>query len=841
VTHRTIAMGCPLFMTCPAPVPPARPIEFPSVPAHFEATAQTCPDRVALRTPTGDVTYAQLLATARQWARPLPARTAALVDAPMVAPTVAAIFGLFTAGTTVVTVDPATPPNRVDTIAAILADHDHHVVRIDPCRDGPAPVTTAAPALGPDDVTSIQFTSGSTGTPKAVRHTHGLWLADAQLLGARFGLADGARVALCMPISFAGGLNVLIGSLLGGAEVIGIDPREHTGPEALRRISSSGAEIITCTPAFIDVLHTAARGTTLARVRRIVVTGEAAHVRHIKLARELAPRAVFTNWAGSTETLAIASHDIAPTAPLPAGVVPVGVPAPHKSIVVDEDGAVTITSRHLGGGYLDPRAATASFVKNPDATTTYAGGDVGRWDADGDLVLSGRADSTVKIRGYLVEPAEIETTLLSYPDVREAVVKPDPERAGLIAYLAPSTTTRTPSVAELRTRLHRDLPPWMVPAHLVVLPALPRGDRGKIDRAALPQPTRPAYAAPRTHHESLVSRVWAEVLHVDRVGRTDSFYALGGDSMSVVQMIVALREAHAIVVAPTDLAAAPTVAEFAARITATGRPVSGLQPTTVALRPLSANTSPAPLFCFTGAGASALCFAPLAQRVGPGQAVYAFEPKGLQRHEIPDLSVRRAARRHLRDVRRVQPDGPYTLIGHSLGAHIALEVAHLLEAEGADVELVVMLDPWLSPKVAKDARAELPDATVTLGNADAAGGFALWWDRQKRVPLAGLLVGRYARRTLAVEEVGMMTGYAHRPTPWHGRAHLLLSHLNRDDHRLWRRILPGDLSLDVVDCDHHSIVREPHVGAVADVVAAARERPSAQPMCSGSTWTRTGS
>jgi len=334
--------------------------------------------------------------------------------------------------------------------------------------------------------------------------------------------------------------------------------------------------------------------------------------------------------------------------------------------------------------------------------------------------------------------------------------------------------------------------------------------------------------------------VWAQVLHVESVGRADSFYALGGDSMSVVQMIVALREAHAIVVAPTDLAAAPTVAEFAARIAA-ARPVSALHHTTVALRPVSAATSGAPLFCFTGAGASALCFAPLAERVGPGHAVYAFEPKGLQQHEIPDLSVRRAARRHLRDVRQIQPDGRYTLIGHSLGAHIALEVAHLLEAEGAEVELVVMLDPWLSPKVAKDARAELPDATVTLQQPDAAGGFALWWDRQKRVPLAGLLVGGYARRTLAVEEVGMITGYAHRPTPWHGRAHLLLSHLNRDDHRLWRRILPGELSLDVVDCDHHSIVREPHVGAVADVVVAAREQPSAQPMCSGSTWTRTGS
>ncbi|AQA06816.1 hypothetical protein BVC93_28665 [Mycobacterium sp. MS1601] len=826
------------------PVPPERPIEFASVSAHFESTARARRDQTALRTPAGDISYGQLLAAAQGWALPTPGRTAAMVDAPLDPATVAAILGLFAAGTTVVTVDPATPQNRVDTIAAILDANNYDVVRVDPRRDNPVGLPGPV-AVGLDDVTSIQFTSGSTGTPKAVLHTHGLWLADAQLLGDRFGLADGRTVALCMPISFAGGLNVLIGSLLGGAEIIGIDPREHTGPEAFSRIAESGVEIITCTPAFIDVLHACARGATLPRVRRIVVTGEAAHARHIRLARELAPAAVFTNWAGSTETLAIASHDIAPGAPLPTGVIPVGIPAPHKDVTVDEHGAVTITSRHLGAGYLDPEAATASFVVNPDATTTYSGGDVGRWDADGNLVLSGRADSTVKIRGYLVEPTEVEVTLLSYDDIREAVVVSDRassergQSTALVAYIAPTTTARTPSIAEVRTRLHRDLPPWMVPAHIVVLPALPRGDRGKIDRAALPTPSRPIFAAPRNHHESLVSRLWGEVLHVDAVGRADSFYALGGDSMSAVQMALALRESHGIDVQPTDLAGAPTVAEFAARIAEAGgaRPVSDrtqLSPTTVALRPVSAATSPAPLFCFTGAGASALCFAPLAERVGPHTAVYAFEPKGLQKHEIPDLSVRRAALRHLRDVRRIQHDGPYTLVGHSLGSHIALEVAHLLEAQGAVVELVVMLDPWLSPKVARDARSELPDVTVTLEQAEAAGGFELWWDRQKRIPLAGLVVGGYARRTMAVEEVGMMTGYAHRPTPWNGRAHLLLSHLNRDDHRLWPRILTGDLTIDVVDCDHHSIVREPHVGAVADVVLAARHSAEESVRCARS-------
>ncbi|MGB3482662.1 MAG: alpha/beta fold hydrolase [Mycobacterium sp.] len=823
------------------PVPPERSIEYRCVPEHFTATALAHPDRTALRIASDAITYGDLLtAMQRRTITPRPgdaAPTAALVTAPLDIATVAAILGLFASGTTLVTLDPGTPPNRAAAMTSILEDHGYQVTRFDVTRFDPDADPTEGAAGGPagsdddgpdlDDVTSIQFTSGSTGTPKAVRHTHGLWLADAQLLNDRFGLADGRKVALCMPISFAGGLNVLIGSLLGGAEIIGIDPREHTGPEAIARINATGAEIITCTPNFIDALHTAARGSTLPGVTRIVATGEAMHARHVRLARELAPHAVITNWAGSTETLAIASHDIHPDAPLPQGIIPVGIPAPHKKIDVRDDGTVTITSRHLGGGYLDPAAATARFTTNPDATTTYAGGDVGRWDPEGNLVLSGRADSTVKIRGYLVEPAEIEVTLLSYDDIREAAVVADRGfPATLTAYVAPTTTSRTPAVADLRHRLHRDLPPWMVPTHIVTLAALPRGDRGKIDRSALPRTTRPHYDQPRGPHEKLVSRVWSDVLRIESIGRSDSFYALGGDSMSVAQVLVALRESHGIVVSPSDVAGAPTVAELAARI-AGAEDTSAtrtLNSTTVALRAISPATRGTPLLCFTGAGASALSFAPLAQRVGSQTAVYAFEPKGLHQRSFPDLSIRGAARRHLVDVRRIQPEGPYTLIGHSLGGHIALEVARLLEADGAEVELVVMLDAWLSPKVAGQARRDLPDVAVTL-DLEVTNNLGTWWARQKQLPLAGILSRHYHRRTLGIEELGMMMGYRHCPSPWTGRALLVQSHLNRDDPRLWPRILGGDLEVRTVDCDHHSIVREPHVGAIADLIRDARRTP----------------
>ena len=441
-------------------------------------------------------------------------------------------------------------------------------------------------------------------------------------------------------------------------------------------------------------------------------------------------------------------------------------------------------------------------------------------------MLSGRADNTVKIRGYLVEPAEIEATLASYDDIREVAVIADCDGTPtLTAYVAPSTTERTPSVAELRTRLHRDLPPWMVPANVEILSSLPRGDRGKVDRMALPKPSRVPFEPPCGEYESKTAKLWAEVLCVERIGRNDSFYALGGDSLSVAQMLVALRDSHGITVKPVDVASAPTVTTFAQVLARQDSPRATarrrLQSTTTPLRPLSADTTNTPLFCFTGAGASALCFVPLAEHVGDNTAVYAFEPSGLSGWAVPDWSIQRAAQRHWADLRRIQPHGPYTLVGHSLGAHIALEIARALTADGETVEMVVMLDPWLSPRVAWDARDELPDATVTL-LTDDANGWGTWWERQETVPLAGLFSDDYNRRTRAIEEVGMITAFRHRPAPWDGRVLMIRSHLNTDDPRLWQRILPGEIESHVLDCDHHSMVRAPHIGVVADLIRATR-------------------
>lgn len=854
------------------PADPAdRKPEFDSVTAQFAAIAATQPGRAAVRTATDAISYGELRTLAARWGHDLRTRPGTtpkqvtLVSAAISPATVAAVLGVFSSDTVLAAVDPGLPAARVRTIVDILDEHgwaattlltdDAESELVAEVGDGRRvrDIRSGAPHVRPvaaqdlpigkpgiDDVTSIQFTSGSSGAPKAVRHGNGMWLCDAQLMADRFGIGPGRRVALCMPISFGAGLNVLIGSLLGGAEVIAVDPRTETPRTAFERIGDTGAQLIVATPAFLDALCTAAHRDQLPGLERIVTTGEAANSRHVQRARMLAPQAVFTNWVGSSEASAIATFDIAPGATIPESTIPAGIPAPHKRIDIGADGALSITSRYLAHGYLDPGMADSRFTENADGTRTFSGGDIGRWDDAGNLVLVGRADAAVKISGYLVEPAEVEAVLLRYPDVREAVVVASPELAAgeddspvLTAYLAPAHDVRAPAVADLRARLHRDLPGWMVPRNLVILSALPRTERGKVDRRALPVPTRAAGAPPRGKLETAVAEIWTEVLQLADIGRTESFYALGGDSLTGTQMLSRISDVHGVRLSHADLASAPTVAQFAGAIAARTSPGAPshrdqLAATTVPIRPFADDPTPGTdrgpaLFCFTGAGASALTFVPLADRVDPEMPVYAFIPNGLENRGFPDWTIARAAKRYLHDLRRLQPHGPYVLVGHSLGCYVGLEVARRLENAGETVELVVLLDPFLSPRAVRDARREVPDATVTLD--DARLPRAELWRRRLLIPLAGIVQRRGQQQAQALEEVGVRVGLMHRPQPWPGRALLVLSSLNHDDRRLWPYLLPGELTVETLDCDHHSIVREPYVSAVVDLIAANRMSP----------------
>ncbi|MEJ2864282.1 non-ribosomal peptide synthetase [Actinomycetospora flava] len=517
-----------------------------------------------------------------------------------------AILGVLGTGRPVVVADPLLPVERLALVLeradaiALVADEERREAAdaiLAAGRSRPEllalDTVVAAPPAPPRPPSPgrrcVVFTSGSTGTPKAVTYDDGWLVNEAWGAALDLDLGPGDRTALVLPSAFAAGLTVLFMGLLNGATLCIADPRLSGVRELPDFLARTGTTTLHTTPSLLrSLLGVLPPEGGLEGLRLATTCGEAVHGRDVAaLRRHLRADAVYTSWSGSSETGHLAFHRIDPADPVPDGVVPVGRPAANKLVrLLDEHGddvphgeigEVTVTSAYLAEGYLgDPDTTAARFVPLPDGRVRYLMGDRGRRDADGTLHLLGRQDSALKIRGYLVEPAEVEAVLLTDPDVAEAVVVghavADGTEARLVAYVAPKSTEKALSTTALRRALRDRLPEWMVPSALVVLESLPRNERGKLDRAALPAPPPPTVGEPaRSAWEAVVANIWSAVVGVDEVGRDSDFTEIGGDSLDVEQMLVMVSERLGVRLRTGDLADAPTLREFAARAAELGR------------------------------------------------------------------------------------------------------------------------------------------------------------------------------------------------------------------------------------------------------------------------------
>ncbi|MGC5568955.1 condensation domain-containing protein, partial [Streptomyces sp. FR-108] len=243
-------------------------------------------------------------------------------------------------------------------------------------------------------------------------------------------------------------------------------------------------------------------------------------------------------------------------------------------------GELYIAGPQVARGYrAQPTLTAERFLPDPftaDGTRMYRSGDRARWRADGTLDFIGRADDQVKVRGFRIEPGEIEAVLTAHPQIRTAVVKAfgDSEDRKLVAYLVPEEATQgIPAVNDLREHVQRSLPAFMVPAVFTELAALPLTPNGKLDRAALPEPdgVRPElddFVPPATATEELLAGIWQHLLGVDRVGATDNFFELGGHSLLATQVVSRIREVFGVELALATLFDRPTIAGLGAALDA---------------------------------------------------------------------------------------------------------------------------------------------------------------------------------------------------------------------------------------------------------------------------------
>ena len=645
------------------------------------------------------------------------------------------------------------------------------VLEVDPADGGAAEPPRRD--LHPASLAYLIYTSGSTGRPKAVAVSHGPLAMHVRAIGTRYGMGPRDRELIFMSLSFDGAHERWLTALAHGGGVVLRGDAPWSAEETLEALRRHGVTVAAFPPAFLQQLaEQAQQEGEPPPLRVLCFGGDAVPEAGLELVRRTLRPERIVNGYGPTETV------ITPLlwdagATCGAAYAPIGDRVGDRSAWA-LDGALNplpagiAGELHLGGegiarGYHARPGITAErFVPDPFGThggRLYRTGDLVRQRPDGVIDFLGRTDQQVKIRGFRIELGEIEARLRAHPAVRDAavVLREDPAGKRLVGYVAGEAEDLA---GQLLDRLRGELPEHMLPAAIVVLPQLPVNANGKLDRTALPAPKwqRQDAEPPRTAAERALAEIWREVLGVETVGVTDSFFALGGDSILALKMVARVRGRPelGLELRLRDLMQKPTIAELCG-----GRPPAAVaEPDPL----LALNRAPAdrrPLFCLHAAFGTVLDYEPLARRLDGIVPVYGVQNRMLVDPAWRDRSLTTLAADQARHIRARQPAGPYRLLGWSLGGTLAVAVAQMLESQGQEVELCGLVDAYVPGEAATaedglDGSPELAPLLAVATHLRALAAAAPPLPPIKVRPVSWWVIGREESQRLLAEQVGRL-------------------------------------------------------------------------------------
>ena len=697
----------------------------------FAEQARRAPRAVALICGDVQLTYGELDARAEQLAGYLldvgigPGALVAICLERSVE-MIIAILGIWKTGGAYVPLDCEDPTERLAFIladagaAALLSEQKflprlgtHQVRTICIDRDwetiAAAQKGPTASRVSPDALAHVIYTSGSTGQPKGVEVPHrGIVRLVCGTDYAKFG-SD--RVVLQLSsICFDASTFEIWAPLLHGGRCV-ISQRRLPSPMELQTLlRQHSVTTLWLTSSFFNaVLDAVPRA--LEEVEELLIGGEALSVSHVCRALTLLPRTQLINGYGPTENTTFTTcYRIPRSFDAQSLSVPIGRPIANTQVyILDEQqqlvprgaaGELYAGGVGLSHGYRNrPELTAERFVPDPfspdPAARLYKTGDVARYLPDGNIEYLGRIDSQVKLRGYRIELSEVEWVLEQHAAVLQAVVLSREDKPGdkhLVAYLV-LRREAAEGLADIKAHVRSKLPEYMVPSAWFVVEQMPLNGSGKVDRELLPfQDAKSAktvgtYAAPRNELERLLARIWGESLHLDRVGVHDNLFELGGHSLMTVELSSKIEAASGVAVPLIHFFRAPTIAQLADVVRA-GQSVTG--DSIVALQ--SSRASDSPLFVLPGLGGDAINFREVVQHLGCDRSVYGIQPSKIDGADNSPANMESIASLHVDLLRSVQSNGPYYLIGFSVGGVIAYEMARQLHTAGEKVAMLALID-----------------------------------------------------------------------------------------------------------------------------------------------------
>jgi amino acid adenylation domain-containing protein len=848
-----------------------------SIADRFVAQVKQHRQKTAVKTRNYEWTYDELNQTANRVANAIfgqrgistkKPQTIALLfnhDAPMIG----GLLGVLKAGQAYVPLDPSYPVARLQQIlddsqaAVLLTDRANQklartltangrpLINIEKLERGNA--TEVRVATDPRSLAYLLYTSGSTGQPKGVMQSHRNVLHFIRTYTNNLHLNSSDRLTLLSSYCFDASVMDIYGALLNGATLYPVDIKEEGFDGLAECLRTEEITIYHSTPTVYRHFAGAITSRGFPRLRLVVLGGEPVNRADVELfQRHFPTECLLVNGLGPTEATVSLQYFLDHKSRVMGQSVPVGYPVANTQVLLlDENGKVTeisgeiaIKCEHVALGYWrNDQATAAAFTSDADSNRVYRTGDLGRRLPDGSILFTGRKDSQIKIRGFRVELSEIETALLCHPLVRESVAVLKTTASGdkqLVAYVVLDSDVQE---KDLRAYLTAKLPDYMVPSAFEVLESLPLTASGKLNRRALPEPTfhkgqASSIVKARSAVETGLAAIWAEVLGVKAVGVDENFFELGGHSLLAVLLFARIVKAFGKRLPLATLFQAPTVAQLAAVIEQSDRPGWS------SLVPIQPVGSKPPFFCVHAKGGNVLEYYDLSKHLGPDQPFYGLQSQGLDNRSDLHTSIAEMAAHYIKEMRAIQPVGPYFIGGRSMGGMIAFEMANQLQAAGEEVGLLALLDtypagylkllPGAEKRSAKLGRLrervkchysnivglDLKDQVRYLIEKAQYGPTRVKTFLWRKVYRVFEHLGRPLPRVLTdVKEFNSLAACEYRPHIYGGPVTLFWASADRrasfDLVDGWKILAPGGIDIHEISGSHLNLIKEPYVTELA--------------------------